>query len=90
MKKVVELLLCLPSSSASVERVLSRMNYMWFEEKSGFNVDTIQCILAVKMNTHLSYEAFSEKLASNPGLPKKVYSSDKYHTIAMSYLFIII
>jgi hypothetical protein len=30
----------------------------------------------------MSYEAFSEKLASNPGVPKKVHSSDKYHAIA--------
>jgi hypothetical protein len=86
-KKVVELLLCLLSSNASVERVLFHMNYMWFEEKFRFHVDTIQCILAVKMNTDLSYEAFSEKLASNPGVQKGAHSSGRYHTIAMNLLF---
>jgi hypothetical protein len=42
------------------------------------------------MNTDLSYEAFSGKLASNPGVPKKVHSSYKYHSIAMNLHFKII
>jgi hypothetical protein len=88
--KVVELLLCLPSNSASVEKVLSRINYVWFEEKSGFHGNTIQFILSVKMNTGLSYETFNGKLASNPGVPKKMHSSDKYRTIAMNLHFKII
>jgi hypothetical protein len=46
-KKVVQLLLCLPGSNASIEGVFSRMNYVWSEEKSRFHVDTMQAILAV-------------------------------------------
>jgi hypothetical protein len=82
MKKVVELLLCLPGSNASIERVYSRISYIWSEDKSRFHVDTVQAILAVKMNTDLSCEAFSKKLASNRGVLKKTHSSDKYHGIA--------
>jgi hypothetical protein len=78
MKKVAELLLCLPGSNASTERVFTCMNYIWPEEKSRFHVDTIQAIIAVKTNINLSCEAFSEKLASNPGVLKKIHSSDKF------------
>jgi hypothetical protein len=46
MKKAVEYLLCLPGSNASTERVSSRMNYIWSEEKCRFNEDTTQAILA--------------------------------------------
>jgi hypothetical protein len=45
-RKVVELLLRLPGSNASIEAVFSRMNYVWSEEKSRFHVDTMQAILA--------------------------------------------
>jgi hypothetical protein len=82
VEKVVEFLFCLPGSNASIERVFSRMNYVWSEEKSRFHVNTIQAILAVKTNIDLSCEAFSEKLASNPGVLKKIHSSDMYHAIA--------
>jgi hypothetical protein len=36
----------------------------------------------VKTNIDLSCEPFSEKLASNPGVLKKIHSSDKYHAVA--------
>jgi hypothetical protein len=85
MKKVIELLLCLPGSNAFNGRVFSRMNYIWSQEKSRFRVDTIQTILVVKTNTDLSCEAFSEKLASNPGALKKVHSLHKYDAIARTY-----
>jgi hypothetical protein len=63
-------------------KVFSRMNYIWSEEKSLFHVDTIQAILAGKTNNVLSCETFSEKIASNPKVLKKIHSSDKYHAIA--------
>jgi hypothetical protein len=81
-KTVAELLLCLPGSNASIERVFSHMNYIWPEEKSRFHVDTIQAILAAKTNTDLSCETFGEKLASNPGVMNKIHSSDIHHAIA--------
>jgi hypothetical protein len=83
VKNVAELLLCLPGSSASIERVFSHMNceYIWSEEKSRFHVDKTQAILAVKTNNGLSCEAFSEELASSPEVMKKIHSSDKCHVI---------
>jgi hypothetical protein len=75
MKKVVELLLWLPGSNASIERMFSRMNYVWSEDKSRFHVDTIQAILAVKTNIYLC-EAFSQEPASNLGEQKKRHSSE--------------
>jgi hypothetical protein len=44
-------------------------------------VDKTQAILALKTSNGLSCEAFSEKLASNPGIMKKIHSSDKYLVI---------
>jgi hypothetical protein len=51
-------------------------------KRSLFHVYIVQAILAVKTNTDLSREAFSEKLATNPGVLKKIHSSDKYHATA--------
>jgi hypothetical protein len=42
------------------------MNYIWSEEKSQFHVGS-------KINTDFSCEAFSEKLALNPGVLKKIF-----------------
>jgi hypothetical protein len=49
VKKTVELLSCLPGSSASVESVFL-INCIWSEEMSRFQVDKLQAILAVKKN----------------------------------------
>jgi hypothetical protein len=73
MNKVVELLFCLPGSNASIDRLFSHINYSRSEEQSQIHVNTIQTILSVKTNTDLSYEAFSEKIASNPGVEKKIF-----------------
>jgi hypothetical protein len=82
IKKAVELLMCLRGSNGATERVALRMNWFRSEEKSRVHSDTTQATLAQKMDTDLSREAFSDKLASNPGVVKKVQSSDKYHVIA--------
>jgi hypothetical protein len=59
MKKVVELILRSPGSSACIERTFSRVNCIWSQEKSGCFVDTIQAISTVKTNVVVSCEAFS-------------------------------
>jgi hypothetical protein len=58
--KVVQPLLGLPDSNASIERVFSHMNYISSEEKSRFHVDTTQAMKAMKTNVHLPCEAFSK------------------------------
>jgi hypothetical protein len=65
------------------------MNYIWSQKKSRDHVDTTQAILAAKKNTGLPCEAFSEKLASNPGV-LKICSKHKYHAIAKDLIFKII
>jgi hypothetical protein len=40
MRKVVELLLCLPGSNASIERVFSHMNYIWSEVSVSYGHNT--------------------------------------------------
>jgi hypothetical protein len=70
--KVVKHLLWLPGNSAYLERVFSSMNYISSEEKSRVHVDTIEAILAMETNVHLSCETFSEIFPSNPGLLEKI------------------
>jgi hypothetical protein len=81
MKKVIELLLCLLGSNTSIEKCFP-VSIISVLKRCLFHVDTVQVILSVKINTDLSYEASSEKLATNPGVLKKIHSSDKYHAIA--------
>jgi hypothetical protein len=54
-----------------------RMNYICSEEKPRFCVNVIQTISAVKTNAQLSCKAFGEKYVSNPGVQKKIHSSNK-------------
>jgi hypothetical protein len=42
----------------------------------------MQAILAAERNINLSCEAFSENLASYPGVLKKMHSLEKYHATA--------
>jgi hypothetical protein len=81
MKKVIILLLYLLGSNASTEKCFP-ISIISGLKRSLFHVDTMQVILAVKMNTDFSCEAFREKLATNPGVLKKIHSSDKFQTIA--------
>jgi hypothetical protein len=78
LKKVAELLLCLPGSNAYTASACSHMNYMWSEEKSRFHLVTIQAILAVKTNDLCL--AFAEILASNPGVLLKINITPSHGT----------
>ena len=54
MAKIIEYILCLPGSTASVERVFAEMNKTWTEEKSNLKVETLKAILTTKVNLKMS------------------------------------
>ena len=48
---ILKIILCLPESSALVERVLSIMNKIWTNEMSTLNFKTNKCLLEIKSNS---------------------------------------
>lgn len=48
--RMIEYVMCLPATSASVERVFSAMNKSWTQEKTRLNIETLTAILMIKFN----------------------------------------
>ena len=44
-------------------------------------MEALTAIVTVKTNVGLSCEAFSEALAANPGVLKKIHSSENYYNL---------
>ena len=59
---IVEFILCLPGSTAPVERIFSVMNSMWSKEKSRLIVETMRAMLVVKQNCVMECEKFYDKV----------------------------
>ncbi|XP_074857908.1 uncharacterized protein LOC142017138 [Carettochelys insculpta] len=78
LAKAVEFVLCLPGTTAPVERVFSVMNAVWSPEKSRLKVCTMKAILFVQVNFDLDCAAFYEKLMKNKWILRKIASRDKY------------
>ena len=80
LRKIIAVLMCLPGSNASVERIFSLMNALWTDEKNRFLVEAIKAIPMTKSNFNLSCDAFAKKLAKNKAIPvlKKIHGSEKY------------
>lgn len=76
--KVVEFTMCLPGTSAPVERVFSIMNNMWSTEKSRLHISTLSAMLMVKINFDHSCEEFYQILLKNKNILQKISSSQKY------------
>jgi hypothetical protein len=49
----VEYILCLPGTSAPVERVFSAMNNVWSEERGRMAESTVKDLIYCKLNTEL-------------------------------------
>jgi len=49
-KKIVDFLLCIPGTSASVERVFSQMNCLWTDQKNRLNIVTVKAMLTYCKN----------------------------------------
>ena len=76
--KMVEYILCLPGTTASVERVFSAMTKSWTEDKTRLQVETLKAILMVKCNLSYSCTEFYQFLLTQPELLRKIAGKDKY------------
>lgn len=76
--KIVSYVLCLPGTSASVERVFSLINDIWSPEKSQLSIETLRDILYVRYNIKMTCLEFYDFLKQNPKLLEKIGSDDKY------------
>lgn len=54
MATLVEYILCLSGSTASVERVFSQMNKTWIDEKTKLKTETLKAILTIKINLKMT------------------------------------
>lgn len=75
---IIEYILCLPGSTASVERVFSAMNKTWTDEKTNLQIETLKAILTVKCNMKLSCIEFLKYIQTKPELLRPIASSNKY------------
>lgn len=78
--KIVEYILCLPGSSAPVERVFSSMNRTWTDDKSALQVETLKAILSTKVNLKMSCLDFFHWIKEQPEMLRQIQSSEKYKT----------
>ena len=58
----VGFILCLPGSTAPVERIFSVMNSMWTKEKSRLSVETMKAMLIVRQNNDMECDKFYHKV----------------------------
>lgn len=77
--KVVEFMMCLPGTSAPVERIFSLVNKVWTDEKTRLSFDTLNEIIKVKYNITLSCDEFFNVLKADQNLLRKIISTDKYN-----------
>lgn len=78
---IVEYILCLPATTASVERTFSSINKMWTEEKSQLSIETLKSMVVVKHNFDFSCVEFFNYIKKKPDLLKAIASKQKYKLI---------
>lgn len=76
--KLMEYILCLPGTTASVERVFSSVNNVWTPEKTQLSIETLKSILMVKTNFDYSCLEFYEYIKTKPELLREIASKEKY------------
>ena len=76
--KMLEFVLCVPGTTASVERIFKLMNMYWSEEKSRLNVGTLKAVLIVKTHFSRTCSKFYDYLSKNHKLQKQFHGSEKY------------
>lgn len=78
MAKVVEYVLCLPGTTASVERIFNMVGQNWTNERNQLDLETLKAILIVKVNINLSCLEFFEYIKTQPALLREVATKEKY------------
>jgi hypothetical protein len=80
LKKIVEFFCCIPGTTASIERLFSRMNSLWTNEKNTLSVKTVKAMLIVKVFPNKDCVEFHNLVTHNHSLLEKIQSSEKYIT----------
>lgn len=75
---IVEFILCLPGSSATVERIFSMAKQKWKIESSALMPSTLNSMLKVDYNMEYDCLQFYEFLKTQTGLLRQISSQDKY------------
>jgi len=70
LKKIVEFFMCIPGTSVSVERVFSRINCLWTDEKNRLKINTVKAMIAVKLFFDETRFEFHNLLSENEKLHK--------------------
>lgn len=78
LSTIVEYILCLPGTSAPVERIFSAVTKAWTTEKTQLKIENLKGILFVKYNLKYSCSEFFDMIKRKPELLKKVSGVDKY------------
>lgn len=76
--EIAEYILCLPGTTASVERTFSSINKLWSEEKSQLAVETLEAMVVVKYNFDYTCLQFYEYIKTKPNLLRLIASKEKY------------
>ncbi|OCT57593.1 uncharacterized protein LOC108704684 [Xenopus laevis] len=74
LKTIVELMLCMPGSSAQIQKVFSAMNMMLEADYSQLSVQTLKSILMVLINFPMSCQEFAVKLAHRKDILQMIQS----------------
>lgn len=77
-KKIVEFAMCLPGTSAPVERIFSQMKKMWSDDRGRMEECVVEALLTCKLNLNMSCTEFYDKIKHDKNFLKKVHSSEKY------------
>ena len=80
LEKIVEFTMCLPGTTAPVERVFSLMNLIWTNEKSQLTIDTLKSMLLIQCNLEDSCTDFFNTISANEELLRKTSNSEKYNS----------
>lgn len=75
---IIQYVLCLPGTTAAVERMFSAVTKIWTIEKSRLEVSTLKAILSVKYNLNFSCLEFYNYIKKKPELLRAISSQDKY------------
>jgi hypothetical protein len=77
---LAELVLCLPGSNASVERIFSLMNIYWNDEKNRPSLSLVKAVLIVKTYFDISCVDIYTKIQNQTQLLSEIHGSEKYKT----------
>lgn len=80
LKIVIQFILCIPGTYATIERLFSHMNCLWIDDKNLLNISTVKVMVIVKMFFKENWYEFFKLLSANVYLLKQINSSEKYNT----------